>query len=213
MAENPSEIVYLRNSFYRDNYRKIVLAVLFLLCINVALLGIIFYQMASKPVPRYFATSDDGRIIPLYALTVPMVAPTELLQWATRTAVSAYTYNFVDYREALQRVQNRFTADGWKHFENALKSSRNLEAVISKKLVVSAVATAAPVILEQGVINGRYAWKVQMPLLITYQGSGEQTQQPVVVTMVISRVPTYNMPTGIAVASFVSSTGKVVVTT
>lgn len=208
MADNSSEIVYLRNNFYRDNYRKVVLAVLFLLFINIVLLGIIFFQLNNKPTPKYFATSDDGRIIPLYPLSVPMIAPTELLQWATRTAVSAYTYNFVDYRDALQRVQNRFTSDGWKHFENALKSSRNLEAVIGKKLIVSSVATAAPVILEQGVINGRYAWKVQLPLLVTYQGSGEQTQQPVVVTMVISRVPTYNMPTGIAVASFVSSTGR-----
>ena len=107
----------------------------------------------------------------------------------------------------MQRVQNNFTPDGWKYFEEALKGARTLETVLAKKLVVSAVATGAPVILEQGVINGRYAWKVQMPLLVTYQSPNEQTQQPIVVTMVVSRVPTVNTPRGIAIVSFVAAVG------
>jgi len=208
MAEDASEVIKLRNNFYRDNYKRVVSSVLFLLIINVSLVGVVFYQIANRPEPQYFATSVDGRVIPLYPLSEPMMAPTELLQWASRVAVAAYSYNFVNYRDALQSVQNNFTPDGWKYFEDALKGARNLESVIAKKLVVSAVATAAPVILDQGVINGRYAWKVQMPLLVTYQSASEQTQQPVVVTIVVSRVPTVNMPRGIAIASFVSSTGK-----
>lgn len=208
MAEDALELIRLRNNFYRDNYKRVVTAIFVLLFINFALAGIVFYQITNRPVPQYFATSADGRIVPLYPLSEPMVAPTQLLQWASRAAIAAYTYNFVDYRNALQRVQNNFTPDGWKYFEDALKGARTLEAVLAKKLVVSAVATAAPVILDQGVINGRYAWKVQMPLLVTYQSASEQTQQPIVVTMVVSRVPTVNMPRGIAIASFISSTGK-----
>lgn len=208
MPEDALEVVRLRNNFYRDNYRRVVGALLALILINFVLIGVVFYQISDRPSPQYFATSTDGKITPIYPLSEPMMAPTELLQWASRAAVAAYTYNFVDYREALQRVQNNFTPDGWTYFEDALKSSRNLESVVAKKLVVSAVATAAPVILDQGVVSGRYAWKVQMPILITYQSANEQTQQPVIVTMVVSRVPTVNMPRGIAIASFVSATGR-----
>jgi intracellular multiplication protein IcmL len=206
MADDAVELVRLRNNFYRDNYRRVVGILLLLLVVDLSLVGIIFYQVVNRPDPVYFATSTDGRITPLYPLSQPMIAPAELLQWASRAAVAANTYNFVNYREALQNLQNEFTPDGWKWFEQALQSSRTLETVIAKKLVVSAVPTGTPVILEQGVVNGRYAWKVQQPMLVTYQSPNEQTQQPMVVTMIISRVPTVDMPKGIAVVSFISST-------
>lgn len=197
------EYVMLRNNFYRDNYRRVVLALLVMIIINLGLVGALFYQISHLPSPKYFATGSDGRITPLYPLDQPVVNPSELLQWASQAATAVNTYNFIDYRAAFQKAQSYFTADGWRNFENALRSSRNLEAVLEKKLVVSAVATGAPVIVDQGVINNRYAWKVQVPLLVSYQSASDNTQQSVVVTMVISRVPTLNTPRGIAIASFV----------
>lgn len=208
MVDDALETIRLRNDFYRDNYRRVLSVLLIMVLVNILLVGVVFFQVSHVPQPQYFATTADGRIMPLYPLSEPMIASSELLQWANRSAVAAHTYNFVDYREALQRVQGDFTSDGWKFFEDALKTSRTLETVLEKKLVVSAVATGAPVILDQGVINGRYAWKVQMPLLVTYQSASEQTQQPVVVTMVVTRVPTVNTPRGIAIASFVESTAQ-----
>ena len=208
MVDDSVELVRLRNNFYRDNYRRVVGGLLLMVVINLLLGVMIFYQIANRPAPQYFATSTDGRITPLYPLSEPMVAPNELLQWANRAAVAAYTYNFVNWRDALQNVQSNFTPDGWKYFEGALKASMTLETITAKKLVASAVATGAPVILDQGVINGRYAWKVQMPLLVTYQSSTEQIQQALVITMIISRVPTVDVPRGVAIVSFVSATGQ-----
>lgn len=205
MADDAIEIIRLRNNFYRDNYRRVLLVVLLLILINAFLAGTIFYQIASRPEPQYFATSTDGRITPIYPLNQPMVAPTELLQWASRAAVEANTYNFVNYREAMQEIQNNFTPDGWNYFTQALKNAKTLDMVLAKKLVSSAVLTGAPVILDQGIVNNRYAWKVQMPILVTYQSPSEQTQLPQIITMIITRVPTVNMPRGYAIASFVAS--------
>ena len=98
-----------------------------------------------------------------------------------------------------------FTAEGWDQFINALASSNNLEAVKAKKLVVSAVATSAPVILQKGILNGRYAWRIQMPMLVTYQSASEFSQQHMTVTMLVSRVDTLNSPRGIGIAQFVSA--------
>ena len=78
-----------------------------------------------------------------------------------------------------------------------------MEAVKAKKLIVSAVATRAPVILQKGILNGRFAWRVQMPVLVTYQSASEFTQQSNVVTMLISRVSTLNSPRGIGISQFV----------
>jgi intracellular multiplication protein IcmL len=209
MVDDAVELVRLRNNFYRDNYRRLVGALLILLVIVITLVGTILYQVVNRPEPKYFATTVDGRIMPLFPLSDPMLSPGELLQWAHGAAISAYTYNFVNYRDAMQQLQNQFTPDGWRYYEDALRVSRNLEMVIAKKLVVSAVATGTPVILDQAIIDGRYSWKVQIPLLISYQSPNEQTQKPVIVMMIISRVPTVDMPKGIAIVSFVASEGSV----
>jgi intracellular multiplication protein IcmL len=206
MVDDAVELVRLRNNFYRDNYRRVVGALMILLVIVVTLVGVVFYQIANRPEPKYFATTVDGRIMPLFSLSEAMLSPGELLQWAHRSAITAYTYNFVNYRDAMQQLQNQFTPDGWRYYEDALRTARTLEMVVAKKLVVSAVATGTPVILDQAVISGRYSWKVQIPLLVTYQSPNEQTQQTMIVTMIISRVPTVDMPKGIAIVSFVSST-------
>jgi intracellular multiplication protein IcmL len=205
MVDDAVELVRLRNNFYRDNYRRLVGSLMVLLVVIVSLVGVVFYQIINRPEPKYFATTVDGRIMQLFSLSEAMLSPSELLQWAHGAAISAYTYNFVNYRDAMQQLQNQFTADGWVYYENALRTARTLEMVIAKKLVVSAVATGTPVILDQAVISGKYSWKVQIPLLVTYQSPNEQTQQSMIVTMIVSRVPTVDMPKGIAIVSFVSS--------
>ncbi len=74
-------------------------------------------------------------------------------------------------------------------------------------MIVSAVATKAPVILQKGILNGRFAWRVQMPLLVTYQSANEFSQANNVVTMLISRVSTLNSPRGIGISQFVVAPG------
>jgi intracellular multiplication protein IcmL len=209
MAEKAAELIRARNEFYRDNYRKVFGALLLMIVVNIILLGLIYFIVTNPPSPKYFATTSEGKIIKLQPLNQPVIAPQVLLQWASRAAVEAYTYNFANYRESFQNLQNKFTPDGWKNFERALKASRMLETVMAKKLVVTAVATGTPVILDQGVVNGRYVWKVNMPILVTYQSASEVTQVPLVITMIVSRVSPINYPEGIAVVSYVATTGQV----
>lgn len=209
MAGEAAELVRSRNEFYRDNYRRVLVALLLLIIINIGLLGMVYYQITNRPTPQYFATTSDGKIMKLQPLNMPVLAPAVLLQWASRAAVEAYYYNFANYRQSLQELQNKFTPDGWKNFEKALQSSGMLKSVIAKKLVASAVATGAPVVLDQGVVSGRYVWKVSMPILVNYESVSELTQHPMVVTMIISRVSPVNYPDGIAVMSYVATESKV----
>ena len=205
MPEDTLEVVRLRNNFYRDNYRRLILAVLVILALNALLVGIIIYQYKVRPEPRYFATSADGRITPIYPLTTQVVSTSELLQWANEAAVAAYSYNFANYRKALQDASQYFTTEGWDNYQTALKSSRNLETVIAKKLVVSAEATGAPVIIDQGLIGDHYAWKVQMPLLVNFQSMSTNIQTPLLVTLLITRVSTLYVPKGIAIAQYIAA--------
>lgn len=203
MAEDALTVVALRNKFYKDSQRKVILALLIAIVVNVVLASLVVYMITHPPAPKYFATSINGRITPLFPLDEPNQSDSAVLQWANQAAIAAFTYNFVNYRDELQASSGFFTAEGWDQFLGALEQSNNLDAVKAKKLVVSAVVTRAPIILQKGVLNGRYSWRVQMPILVTYQSASEFTQQNNVVTMLITRVSTLNSPRGIGISQFV----------
>lgn len=203
MAEDALVAVTLRNSFYRDGQRRLVSGLLITLLVNVIMASLLVYVFTHPPEPKYFATSINGRITPLFPLDQPNQSDSAVLQWANQAAIAAFTYNFVNYRDELQSSSGFFTADGWQQFLTALQQSNNLDAVKAKKLIVSAVATRAPIILQKGMLNGRYSWRIQMPLLVTYQSASEFSQQNNVVTMLITRVSTLNSPRGIGISQFV----------
>ncbi len=196
--------VNLRNNFYHDGQRKLMVAFLVSLIANVSLTFTVAYIITHPPAPKYFATSINGRITPLLPLNAPNQSDAAVLQWATQAAMATFSYNFVNYRSELVAASGFFTADGWAQFVSALGSSNNLDAVKAKKLVVSAVATAAPVILQKGILNGRFSWRIQLPLLVTYQSASEFSQQNLNVNMLVTRVDTLNSPRGIGIAQFVS---------
>ncbi|CAM2747875.1 protein IcmL (DotI) [Legionella steigerwaltii] len=203
MAEDSLTVVALRNKFYKDSQRKVILALLIALLVNIVLAALLVYMITHPPAPKYFATSINGRITPLFPLNEPNQSDSAVLQWANQAAIAAFTYNFVNYRDELQASSGFFTPEGWDQFLSALQQSNNLDAVKAKKLIVSAVATRAPIILQKGVLNGNFSWRVQMPILVTYQSASEFTQQNNVVTMLITRVSTLNSPRGIGISQFV----------
>jgi intracellular multiplication protein IcmL len=203
MTQDALEIIHLRNHFYYDNYRRLMLALVFG-CITLALLvGTLLYLVIYPPAPRYFAVSEEGRLIPIVSMKEPNLSDAALLQWTTQAVVRAFSYNYVNYREALQSLRDDFTELGWKHFTTELNDSNNLSSVIHKKLIVSAVPTGVPVIVEQGVRKGVYVWKVQFPLLVTYESPSERIPQSFQVEALIVRLSTLQSARGIGIQQLV----------
>lgn len=193
-------LVMTRNFFYRDNHRRLMVFSFLLILLNFCLFGFIWQQHENRPTPKYFATHDDGKLIDIAPLDKPNLRTNSLLNWATEAATSVYNFDFVHYREQLQKANVYFTTTGYKNFLAALKDSNNLKAVQQKKLVVSAVASGAPVILDEGVLeHGVYAWKMQVPMLITYQSVSEYFTQNVIIEMLVVRQSTLSKPKGIAI--------------
>lgn len=203
MAEDALTLVKTRNDFYRDSYRKIVGALLLTVILMAVLGAALVYLATHPPSPQYFAVTKEGRLTPMVPLEQPNISPSALLQWANTAAIAAYTYNFVNYRQELQAASEFFTPVGWQNFMGALESSNNLAAVRAKKLIVTAVATGAPVVLQEGILDGVYSWRVQMPMLVTYQSASQFSQQSVIVTMLIKRIPTLHSARGIGIEQFI----------
>jgi len=205
-ASKALETVVLRNTFYRDNYYRMMAICVWLTLLLIGLVGFAFYQRTLRPAPQYFATTPDGTLIQLVPLDQPNLSPNTLVQWATQASTAAYTFNFVNYREAFQYARGFFTTEGYNNFIKALSDSRNLEAVKEKKLVVSSVPTGVPVIVNEGKIGDRYAWQVEMPMLISYQSATEVIRQDIKLSLLVVRVPTLDSPRGVGIAQFIVET-------
>lgn len=202
------ERIVLRNNFYRDNYHRLMLICIGLIFICTCLLFWAFYERAKKPMPRYFATTYDGKLIPLIPLNQANLTDNELLQWAVEAAVACYSFNYENYRKALQDARIFFTKEGYEFFMRALNDSNNLQAVIEKKMIVSAKPTGAAVVLNQGAKQGLYSWDVKLPMEISYRNETTPIRQYVVLTMRIVRTSTLESPSGVGIVSYVVTEGK-----
>ncbi len=128
-----------RNHWYRDRYivQIRITALLILLCV---LLALILAWVVSHPTqPKYFATTTSGELIPLVPLDKPNTTNDILLNWTARVVRRAYTYDAVNYREQLARLEPFFTDKGYEGFLAALNASGNIAAVTEKRLIASAI--------------------------------------------------------------------------
>ncbi len=204
MAQDALEIVKLRKNFYRDSYRLTLVILFFAIVIIAVLAGVIAYQESHRAQPTYFATTSDGKLIPMIPLDQPNVNDQTILQWVATAVISLYTYDFLNFRATFQNNQQYFTPDGWKAFLNGLSSSRNLQTVQDKKLTVQAVPSGAPIITREGLLNGRYAWQIQMPILVTYISLSQEYHEQLLLTILVQRVSTLDSKYGIGIAQLVA---------
>lgn len=204
MAQDALEIVKLRKNFYRDSYRLTLVILFFAIVIIAVLAGVIAYQESHRAQPTYFATTSDGKLIPMIPLDQPNINDQAILQWIATAAISLYTYDFLNFRATFQNNQQYFTPDGWKAFLNGLSSSRNLQTVQDKKLTVQAVPSGAPIITREGLLNGRYSWQIQMPILVTYISLSQEYHEQLLLTILVQRVSTLDSKYGIGIAQLVA---------
>lgn len=108
MTEDALAAVTLRNEFYKDGHRKLLITFMISVVVNIVLAGLLIYLITHPPAPKYFATSINGRITPLFPLNEPNQSDSAVLQWANQAAIAAFTYNFVNYRTELQASSGFF---------------------------------------------------------------------------------------------------------
>jgi len=156
----------------------------------------------------YFATTSDGRIIPIVPLSEEFRSKAEVITWAAETAKNVMRFDYADYRARLQQSSYSFTTTGWDSFNKALKDSSLIETIQARKLTVTLDIRAAPEIISSSVRNGVYTWDVKFPVTVKYDGP-ESAPQPNNITLLlrIVRVSTLQNPDGISIEQWITVTG------
>ncbi|GJD89410.1 hypothetical protein BHAOGJBA_2937 [Methylobacterium hispanicum] len=161
----------------------------------IALLTVANVYLAVRPVETKVIAKDPmGGVRELVTLEKPLNSQNEMLTWATSALTGAFTLSFSNYPQQLQDIRFNFTEPGWKGFQEALRGRGVLDAIINSKFVSTAVPTAAPVVVQQGLIGGKYAWRIEIPMLVTYESaSGRASQSFLVEATIIRRPETENL--------------------
>ena len=166
-------------NWYRAQFRramKLALALTVALC---ASLGVAAILLLNQPKSQYFAATPDLRLAPMVPLDQPLLTQEGLLTWASNAITGAMSLNFLEWREKLETIRPHFDDAAYKSFLASLQSSGVLDMIRDKRLSASAVATRAPVIIASGLVSGKATWKVEFPLIVSYESSQgvESTQK------------------------------------
>lgn len=208
---NPAEkisglgTVMVRNEFYRDGYRNLLRLAIIQSLVILGLLGAMYFVInVHQPQDRYFATTEDGRLVPMVALSEPNLSAPALMSWVAQASTEVMTFGFNDYRRRLQEASRNFTRRGWESFTQALQKSRIIEMMESNQQVVTAAPQGAPILESEGLVAGRYQWVVQLPLVVTYQSGARTQTDSLMVTVVVVRVPRLESANGVGIEQWIA---------
>jgi intracellular multiplication protein IcmL len=163
-----------------------------------------FVIAVHQPENRYFATTEDGRLVPMVALNEPNLSTPALMSWVAQASTEVMTFGFNDYRRRLQEASRNFTRRGWESFTQALQKSRIIEMVEANQQVITSAPQGAPILEWEGLAGGRYQWRIQLPLILTYQSGARTKSDNLLVTVVVVRVPRLESPNGVGIEQWIA---------
>lgn len=206
---NAIALVLMRNRFYRRQYFLALGALALNLLVIITLTGVLVFLKRNPTKPVYFATDRIGRLIQVVPVDEPNMKIDDVIAWAEEAVESTYSYDFVNYHYQFQNAQKYFTTYGWTKYIEALQASNNIVALKDRKMIVVAQVVGKPNILAQGILGGAYAWKFEMPMLVTYMlppyDAKSKFTNPLTVTMVVQRQPILQSNRGLGIVQLIAA--------
>lgn len=194
------------NKFYHNHYHHVIILLMLLMLVMTIAVGVVFYQMVTRPLPLFNAIDSDNQSMQLIPYDEPNQLPDTIIRFASKAAALAYTFDYVNYNKQLDAAKGYFTADGWQDFEASIAGP--IKDVVQKQLFVYSVVRDTPVIQNQGPLPGKgYVWRVQIPFLVTYQSADTTQTKSYMVSVSIVQVPTQINKAGIGIDQFVMRNG------
>lgn len=202
-------MVALRQAFYLQQLRLVALAVILNILLIAALIGMLVYFVKHPVHPVYFATDKVGRLMVDPPLSQPNMNVEDVSNWVTHAVEKAYSYDYVNYRQQLQSAQRYFTDYGWKQYMKGLQSSNNLLALTEHKMVVMAKVVSKPKLLIQGILGNRFAYRFEMPVLVTYLESPfdekNKFSNPLIVSVTVERQKLLESDHGLGIVQLIAN--------
>lgn len=190
------------NDFFRMHYDHIIMGLIILIVIFISLLVFLMYQISHRPLPAFNAVDPDNKTLTLTPFKDPNLLPETIIRWSSKAAITAYSFDYVNYKEQISKARSYFTSGGWTDYLNSINPV--IQTVVQGQLFVNGIVSGTPVISNQGSSSGnKQLWRVQIPFLVTYQSANSTAKRHFMVTLTIIRIRTTENPQGIGIDQFV----------
>lgn len=194
-----------KNAVYRAGYKGILrIAVTEAMIILFLIAILLFIINFHNPEDRYFASTEQGKLLPMQQLTEPNLSVRALTSWSAQTATEVMTFGFNNYKYRLQEASRNFTDEGWESFSKALVRSKVIDKVTKNQQIITAAPAGTPILVAEGLYKERYQWQVQVPLVITYQAGSKVSSSAMIVNLLIVRLPNMTSSNGIGIQQWVA---------
>lgn len=121
-------------------------------------------------------------------LAKPDMTEEEILAWAMQAAVASLTFGHKDYQPRMRLIAGYFTRDGWTKFTEGMVSAQFLDIVVEQKRSLIAAPAGKGALVQQGLVDGAYAWHVLLPLTIYHSTeAGDEHRQKINLSLLIAR--------------------------
>ncbi|MDD4457365.1 MAG: DotI/IcmL/TraM family protein [Syntrophotalea acetylenica] len=196
--------VILRGTWDRLQYlRAMKISMITLSLLGVSLLGNAV-QFFSRPDPLYYAATSDMRVVPLKPMSEPVFSDAGLLNWTSAVVTQTLTLDFLNFRKQLTDLQQYYTKEAFVELLKSLDSSGNLDRIRQRRLTTQAALDKAPVIIASGMMQGVLSWKIEVPVVVSYESSrGVETTQRMVAEVLVQRADTRKIPQGVQVRQLI----------
>ena len=196
--------VLARNAYVREKHYFLMRLVLVLAgLLSLSVVGNVLLATRA-PENKYFLSDVEGKIREIVPLDRPVESLPVISAWVANAVSQSLTFSFANYRQEFANARQHFTPQGWAEFERALIDSGLLRIVRENMYVTTAVPSGAPVLSQQGLMNGRYAWRFQIPMVVSYESAAQRMGQNMMVTVTVIRVPETENPRGLGIVQIVA---------
>lgn len=195
------EQLIIKDKPHVDHSQQFIYILIVVMIIVLFMVSLVLFQVLRRPLPSFRAVAANKQVMMLSPYDEPNLRPSTVLLWASKAAVAAYTFDFVNYNKETETAHPYFTNAGWSAYQSAI--SKVIQRVVTGQLFAYGVVAGTPVISNQGVLPGHgYTWRVQIPFLVTFQSAEESKTDHYIVVMTIVKVPTNVNPDGIGIDQF-----------
>lgn len=206
MAEE-GDVVRLEDNFYRDSFGKVIF-VISGICVSILfLVAVSLYIFINRPPPTTFRVASEWRVLAPVPIDQPYLSTPDLLQWVSNVVPNLFNLDFLHADTQKDNMRKYFTENGYQVYLNQLNNYVDSTVMTNKKIFTHGAPTRAPAILNQGVLSGRYAWWVQIPVDISYAGGVEIAPVSLTLHVLVVRTDTTNNLMGIAIDNIIVDTG------
>lgn len=178
------------------------------MAVSVLAFGLFGLMHFYQPEGGYFNIAADQRQTRMVALNQPNVTQAAMLSWVSGAVTEVLTFGFHDVQGKLGIAMRNFTPKGQQSFREAIKQTKLLETVEKNQQILTTAPRGPAIVTQEGELrDGNYFWRVQLPLIVTYQSGTKSRNDNVLVDVLIVRVPTQENPMGIGIEQWTNGPG------